>query len=156
MSEPRPLIFHLYTTSQRSGELVSAALEGSSIRPEDAPLYSVLDREGPLTPTDLARRLGVGPSTLSYRLKSLEARGEVVRTPNPADGRSALLELAPKARRRWQDVVPAFTEALRRAERRLALPQHEVAAALDALATAIDEELASRAEAQASSVRQRR
>jgi DNA-binding MarR family transcriptional regulator len=139
-----PLIFQLYTVSQRAGELVRSALRGTGIRPEEAPLYSVLDRDGPLTPTVLASRLGIGPSTLSYRLKLLEAKGDIVRASNPADGRSALLELGPAARRRWHEVVPGFADALRRAERRLAIAPEDLATALDALAGAIDAELASR------------
>jgi DNA-binding MarR family transcriptional regulator len=142
MAEPQPLIFQLYVTYQRSGQLVSRALAGTGIRAEDAPLYSVLDREGPLTPTELARRLGIGPSTLTYRLKALEARGVVVRRANPDDGRSALVQLSAYGRRRWQETVPAFAEALRRAERRIALPHHEVAASLDAIGAALEEELA--------------
>ncbi len=144
MAEPPPLIFRLYTTFQRSGELVASALAGSGIRSEDAPLYSVLDREGPLTPTALARRLGIGASTLSYRLKLLESGGVIVRRPNPHDGRSAMLELSGEARRHWQSIVPGFAEALRGAERRISLPPEDVAAALEALARAIDEELATR------------
>jgi DNA-binding MarR family transcriptional regulator len=144
MPDTRPLIFQLYTTFQRSGQLVSLALEGSGIRPEDAALYNVLERAGPMTPSELAGRLGVGASTLTYRLKSLEARGIVVRRPNPDDGRSTILELSTSARRHWQKVIPTFAETLRGAERRIALPQDEVAAALEALAQAIDEELSSR------------
>jgi DNA-binding MarR family transcriptional regulator len=143
MSAPHPLILRLYTTYQRSGELVARALEGSGIRPEDAALYSVLDRDGPATPTELARKLGIGPSTLTYRLKSLESRGVVARSPNPADGRSAVVALTPDAQRHWRTVIPGFAEALRGAERRITLPQDDVVAALDALSQAIDEELES-------------
>ncbi len=104
----------------------------------------MLDRSGPLTPTELAKRLGIGPSTLTYRLKALEARGIVVRRTNPTDGRSALVQLTAYGQRRWQETIPAFAEALRRAERRIALPHDEVAASLDAIAAALDEELAAR------------
>jgi DNA-binding MarR family transcriptional regulator len=141
MPQPRPLIFQLYTTYQRAGRLVARALEGTGIRPEDAALYSVLDRHGPITPSVLADQLGVGPSTLTYRLKALEAADVVVRRPNPDDGRSSLVELSPGGRSRWRATIPAFAEALRRAERRVELPQDEVAAALDAVAGAIDAEL---------------
>jgi DNA-binding MarR family transcriptional regulator len=141
MAEPRPLIFRLYTTYQRSGQLVARALAGTGVRPEDAALYSVLDRHGPLTPTELAHRLGVGASTLTYRLKLLDSTGIVTRRPNPDDGRSQLVELSDAGRRRWQAIVPTFAEALRQAERRVALPHRDVEAALDAIAAAIDAEL---------------
>jgi DNA-binding MarR family transcriptional regulator len=141
MPEPRPLIFQLYTTYQRAGRLLAKALEGTGIRPEDAALYSVLERHGPLTPSALANQLGVGPSTLTYRLKALEAAGALVRRPNPKDGRSALVELSRDGRSRWRATIPAFAEALRRAERRVELPQDEVTAALEAVAGAIEAEL---------------
>jgi DNA-binding MarR family transcriptional regulator len=141
MPEPRPLIFQLYTTYQRAGRLLAKALEGTGIRPEDAALYSVLERHGPLTPSALADQLGVGPSTLTYRLKALEAAGALVRRPNPKDGRSALVELSRDGRSRWRATIPAFAEALRRAERRVELPQDEVTAALEAVAGAIEAEL---------------
>ena len=141
MPEPRPLIFQLYTTYQRAGRLVARALEGTDIRPEDAALYSVLDRHGPITPSALADQLGVGPSTLTYRIKALEAAGVLVRLPNPDDGRSSFVELTPDGQSRWRATIPAFAETLRRAERRVELPQDEVAAALDAVAGAIDAEL---------------
>lgn len=101
----------------------------------------MLDREGPFTPTELARRLGIGPSTLTYRLKALEAEGTLTRRPNPADGRSAFVELSAAGRRRWKRVIPSLTETLRSAERRIALPHDEVAASLDALSAAVDEEV---------------
>jgi DNA-binding MarR family transcriptional regulator len=141
MPEPRALIFHLYTTYQRAGRLVARALEGTGIRPEDAALYSVLDRHGPITPSALADQLGVRPSTLTYRIKALEAAGVLARRRNPDDGRSSFVELTPDGRSRWRATIPAFAEALRRAERRVELPQDEVAAALDAVAGAIDAEL---------------
>ena len=143
MPEPRPLIFQLYTTYQRAGRLVARALDGTGIRAEDAPLYSVLDREGSLTPTELARRLGVGQSTLTYRLQALEAVGAITRRRNPADGRSSLVELSPRAQRHWRATIPSFAEALRRAERRIDLSHDDVAAALEAIATAVDAELGS-------------
>lgn len=144
MPEPRPLVFQLFTTYQRTGRLVARALGGSGIRPEDAPLYSVLDRAGPLTPTELATRLGIGQSTLTYRLKALEASGVVARRQNPVDGRSSLVELSSEGRRHWRATIPSFAEALRRAERRVTLPHDDVAAALDAIAAAVDAELENR------------
>jgi DNA-binding MarR family transcriptional regulator len=142
MASPRPLIFQLYVTFQKSGQLVAEALSGTGVRPEDAPLFSVLGRRGPMTPTQLAAALGVGASTLTYRLRVLGAQGVVARRPHPEDGRSALVELTPEGRRGWAAIVPDFTRALRRAERRIELPQEHVEAALSALAQAIDEELA--------------
>lgn len=46
--------------------------------------------EGPIRVTDLARDLGLDPSTISRHLRAVEKRGWVRRTSDPADRRAAL------------------------------------------------------------------
>jgi DNA-binding MarR family transcriptional regulator len=56
---------------------------------------SVLGRiatQGPITPGELGAELGMLPQSLTRPLARLERDGLVRRTPDPADGRSALLE----------------------------------------------------------------
>lgn len=48
---------------------------------------------GPVRLTDLARQLGVDPSTASRHVKALERQGLVVRDGDPGDGRVARLAL---------------------------------------------------------------
>src|SRR3546814_1629465 len=60
--------------------------------------YGVLGSLGELGPvrlTDLARQLGVDPSTASRQVKALEERGMVARVGDPGDGRVARLGLTP-------------------------------------------------------------
>ena len=45
MAATRPLIFQLYVTFQKSGQLVAEALADTGVRPEDAPLFNVLTVE---------------------------------------------------------------------------------------------------------------
>jgi DNA-binding MarR family transcriptional regulator len=62
---------------------------------------------------DLAVLRGVGQSVVSRQIGELEARGLVVRRPDPADGRAGLVRLTPAghallddvaaSRRRWLD-----------------------------------------------------
>jgi DNA-binding MarR family transcriptional regulator len=52
-----------------------------------------------VTPTELARRLGVPPTTLSATIAQLVDRGELRRARHPDDGRSYVLELTAKGRR---------------------------------------------------------
>ena len=54
-----------------------------------------LMREGPLTPSDLAARLGVTPGAITGVLNRLEATGHAHRENDPADGRS--LRIVPAA-----------------------------------------------------------
>ena len=99
---PPPVLFELSVAAQKVGQVLALSLAGTPVRLEDAALLNQLGRLEPMTPTALASRLGVSPSTLTYRLKGLEARGWVSRRANPADGRSALLGLTPE---RAEDLV---------------------------------------------------
>ena len=130
------MLFELSVAAQKVGQVLASSLAGTPVRLEDATLLNQLERLQPMTPTDLARRLGMSPSTLTYRLKGLEARGWVSRRANPADGRSALLGLTPRGRQTWSAAQPAFVAALRSVEARLELPAEDVASALAAVAAA--------------------
>ena len=133
---PPPVLFELSVAAQKVGQVLASSLAGTPMRLEDATLLNQLGRLEPMTPTDLASRLGVSPSTLTYRLKGLEARGWVSRRANPADGRSALLGLTPSGRKTWSAALPGFVAALRSVEERLELPAEDVASALAAVAAA--------------------
>jgi DNA-binding MarR family transcriptional regulator len=54
---------------------------------------------GPITPGEVAQQLNMLPQSLTRTFAALEAAGYVARTPDPADGRGALL-LATQAGRR--------------------------------------------------------
>jgi DNA-binding MarR family transcriptional regulator len=79
---------------------------------------------------ELAVQRGVGQSVVSRQIGELEARGLVVRRPDPADGRAGLVRLTPaghallddiaEARRRWlDDALGALPETDVRAATRL-------------------------------------
>jgi DNA-binding MarR family transcriptional regulator len=54
-------------------------------------VLSRLDRGGPATTADLARREQITPQAMGATIAQLEQRGLVVRSPDPGDGRRALL-----------------------------------------------------------------
>ena len=62
-------------------------------------VLSQLYRGGALTPTQLARREGVRPQTLTRLLAELEAAGHITRRAHEHDGRQSLLTLAPRGAR---------------------------------------------------------
>lgn len=66
-------------------------------------VLAALRRSGPpyrLSPTALYSSLLVSSGAMTNRIDRLEAMGLVKRIPDPADGRSSLVALTPKGRRR--------------------------------------------------------
>lgn len=59
---------------------------------------AVLDRDGDLTPRNLAAREKVQPPSMTRILAALEERGLVARTPHATDGRQHLVSLTDAAR----------------------------------------------------------
>ncbi len=67
-------------------------------------VLGLLRDDGALPPSELGQRLIVTRATVTGVVDSLERRGYVRRTPNPADRRSLLVELTPDGRRVVQEV----------------------------------------------------
>lgn len=81
-----------------------------------------------LRPGELARRLGVKPPSVTAAVQRLEAKGMVVRGPDPDDPRARRVRLAPEAPlRTGVDVLARLDEALGAA---LTPQQREAATAL--------------------------
>jgi DNA-binding MarR family transcriptional regulator len=64
---------------------------GDELSPSAAAALATIDRHGPLTPSELAEIERIKRPTATRVLRSLEHDGLIARTPDPADGRSALL-----------------------------------------------------------------
>jgi DNA-binding MarR family transcriptional regulator len=112
MSEERlrgdNVLLQMFRTSQAVRGLVLQATEGSGITPDE---YAVLSATAVLrstTPTELAARLRVPPTTISRYVASFVERGLVERAPNPSDRRSYLLELTEEGRAVIRKIVPRF------------------------------------------------
>jgi DNA-binding MarR family transcriptional regulator len=62
-------------------------------------LYALelLEASGGMTPSELARRLGMSSGAATFLVDRLERAGWVVREPNPDDRRSTLVRLSSKA-----------------------------------------------------------
>src|SRR5579875_477447 len=67
----------------------------SGVSPSETAVLSRLNRGGPETIADLARREGVSPQAMGATVAGLEARGLVSRAADPRDGRRALLSPTP-------------------------------------------------------------
>jgi DNA-binding MarR family transcriptional regulator len=131
---PRPnVLFQTYIVSQRIGALLDRHLEQAGITSNYFGLLSALGIWGPITPTELAGRIGLPPTTLSSALARASASGHVRRLPNPNDGRSHLVELTEEGNRTWQAGHPGLFAVLARLEQELAGSLADVQEAIDRL-----------------------
>ncbi|MGO9501027.1 MAG: MarR family winged helix-turn-helix transcriptional regulator [Streptosporangiaceae bacterium] len=85
--------------------------EGDLTLPESSALAR-LDRDGPATPSALAKREQISPQSMGATLAALETRGLVARRPDPADGRSVIISLTEAGRETVQNRRAAKTEHL--------------------------------------------
>src|SRR5882672_3616546 len=70
-----------------------AASEASDLTPTSTAALATIERHGPLTPSELAELERVKRPTVTRTLGCLERAGLIERTPDPADGRSALVAI---------------------------------------------------------------
>lgn len=105
------LLFELFAADQRVGSLVSSAMAGAALGPDEYAVYSVLFDDGPQTPTDLARRVGMPPTTMSHFVRALLTRGHAERETVAADRRSYRLALTDEGLRVHAAASRAFREA---------------------------------------------
>jgi DNA-binding MarR family transcriptional regulator len=101
-----------------------------SLTPTAAAALATVERHGPLTPSELAEVERVKRPTATRTLRALAEAGLVERTPDPSDGRSALVSITVAGRdrlrrlrgrknaylaRRMRDLPAADVETLERA-----------------------------------------
>jgi DNA-binding MarR family transcriptional regulator len=103
-----------------------AASEASGLTPTSTAALATIERHGPLTPSELARIERVKRPTATRTLACLDREGLIERTPDPADGRSALLSVNAAGRERLRRLRGRKTAYLARRMREL--PAEDVAA----------------------------
>jgi DNA-binding MarR family transcriptional regulator len=77
-----------------------AASEIGGLTPTATSALAMIDRHGPLTPSELAEIERVKRPTVTRTLACLEREGLVERTRDPADGRSSLVSVNAAGRER--------------------------------------------------------
>jgi DNA-binding MarR family transcriptional regulator len=113
------ILLDLFRTNQVRERLVSTAVDGLELPPEDYPFYVLIGAEGPWTPTSLAARMEMPLSTVLFRVRRLERRGHVERTPNPDDRRSYLVRLSDAGEQLLGEARPRFRALATAVEARL-------------------------------------
>jgi DNA-binding MarR family transcriptional regulator len=130
------VLLQLFVAGQLAGDLLRVEL-GATMRPDRFAVLSVIGILGPTTPTELARRLGMAPTTVSTWLARLELDGAVIRRRNPDDGRSQLVELTDRGRRELRSAMPDFKRAIDRVRDELGHDVDAVLSGLDRLVAAL-------------------
>jgi DNA-binding MarR family transcriptional regulator len=77
-----------------------AAAEATGLTPTSTSALATIERHGPLTPSELAQLERVKRPTVTRTLGCLDREGLIGRTPDPADGRSALVSVNAAGRER--------------------------------------------------------
>ena len=107
---PRNVLIQLFILGQLAGQLMAREFDREGIDRNDYAVLTVIGAYGPITPTELAAKLGLAPTTLSASIRRLG--DHVARSPNPTDKRSYLLELTDAGRRRSRAGQPALGRSL--------------------------------------------
>jgi DNA-binding MarR family transcriptional regulator len=76
------------------------ATEATGLTPTSTAALATIERHGPLTPSELAELERVKRPTVTRTLGCLDREGLIERTPDPTDGRSALVSVNPAGRER--------------------------------------------------------
>ena len=84
--------------------------ELSGLSPTEWKALDLIQRLGPVTAGVLARESGLAPASVTALITRLERKGFARRLPNPADGRSVLVEIVPE---RLGPPEPVFDDFLR-------------------------------------------
>ncbi len=108
------LLFELAAAARAAGELLDVALAAGPLTPAEYAVYSVLFDEGAHAPTELARRTGMPPTSMSHVVRAMLERGHVERSPDPADRRSYRIVLTRAGLAAHAAASRAFAEADRR------------------------------------------
>jgi DNA-binding transcriptional ArsR family regulator len=126
----QPILESLRVTSLLAGRLLERELAARGVPAEQFALVDEIGRAEPVTPSELARRTGQPPTTLSDHLDRLSRRGLVRRERNPLDGR---LPAGHADRRRQQPArggSPRWSGREALVAARLRTPVHDIDRAL--------------------------
>ena len=136
------MLFDLFVLNQHVRRLVTAALEDVSLGADEYAVYSLLFEQGPLTATEMARRMGMPFTTLLDYLKAMDARGHLRRQRHPRDGRAQQLSLTLAGVTEHRRTNRAWERMIKRLSRTLPIPEAEIRRALHAFDDAVAASLA--------------
>lgn len=142
MARRAGILLQAWTAAQRIDQLVTRELEAADVWTPRYALLSMIRIREPITPTALAREMGLALTTLTDRLSELFDLGHVERIANPDDGRSYLIRTTAQGRRAVDRAAPLIRRVHSDVEARLGRPLEEIEAAVDELTRALEAALA--------------
>ncbi len=136
------ILLDTWTAAQRVDLLITNVTSEAGVWTPHFALLSMICINDPMTPTELAGRMGLRPTTTSDYVQRLVDLGHIERVPNPSDGRSYLIT---PTERGWEAFdranVPSL-QALAQVERQLERPLDEIQEGIKELIRALDAALA--------------
>jgi DNA-binding MarR family transcriptional regulator len=93
-------------------QMLEDVVEGSGITASEFAVTSSINILGSVTPTELARTLGLSPTTLSAMIERLVRKGQVERLRHPDDGRSYVLEPTARGKATQAAIGVRFRKAI--------------------------------------------
>jgi DNA-binding MarR family transcriptional regulator len=127
-----------WTAAQRVNLLVTKTLHLHGAWTPHYALLSMVAIAEPVTPTELARLMGLRPTTASDYVEQLVELGHVRREPNPEDGRSYLLTVTEAGWDAFNRANRPAYGALQLVEKNLGRPLEEVEQVIDELINALE------------------
>jgi DNA-binding MarR family transcriptional regulator len=125
----------LLSTARAVRRAYDAALAELGVNLSEASVLAHLQDGGPLTQTELARRIGTGRARIGAWIDGLVAKNAVARDADPHDRRVWNVALTPAGQRLWEETV-RVDRSIRRVLRSGSTPEDR--ARLDALLTLIN------------------
>ena len=108
-----------------SRALRQEAAAETGLSPSATAALATINRSGPLTPSELAELERVKRPSMTRTLGCLEREGLIERTPDPADGRSALIALSGRGTERLRRLRGRKNAYLARRMRKLSAEEVE-------------------------------
>jgi MarR family transcriptional regulator for hemolysin len=88
---------HINRIARLGARWLEPRLQKLGLAAAQVPVFGAIKNLGPLSQKELARLLYVEQPTMAQLLARMERDGLIVRTPDPNDGRSSLINLTPLA-----------------------------------------------------------
>jgi DNA-binding MarR family transcriptional regulator len=110
------VLLQTFRTGHAVRELMSHAVAGTGVSPDEWAVLSAVGLFGSISPTQLATVLRVPPTSISRYAARLVGQGLVSRVPNESDGRSHLLELTEVGQGKVNAISPRFRTLVRELE----------------------------------------